>query len=375
MHSQRPILIVGGGVIGLSIGWMLARGGESVTIVECDEAGRGASWVAGGMLAPNAEIGFEETELYDLNRESLRRWPEFVDELETDTGHDLDFRMEGTLTVADDRDAAEALQRLYQFQRDEGLEVEWLTGDEARDIEPFLAPRLAAAVYSPSDYQLDNRALVEALKTGFQTHGGTLHENTLVEAIEPDEKAPTVITEEGESIEGRQIIVAAGAWSRQIEGLDAAHRPPVRPVKGQMLELQMELPFDLEYVVRGPDAYLIPKSDGRLLVGATSEEMGFDRDITAGGLYDLLKGAWEVVPGIYDLPVRDMWVGLRPASRDHAPLLGPSGAPGITVATGHYRHGVLLTPVTAQEITRFVQDGTVSEWIEPFRPDRFVGIA
>jgi glycine oxidase len=171
------------------------------------------------------------------------------------------------------------------------------------------------------------------------------------------------------------VVVAAGVWSRQIEGIAPDQRPSVRPVKGQMMELQMELPFELEHVVRGPEAYLAPKSSGRLLVGATSEEMGFDTTVTAGALYDLLEGAWEVVPGIYDLTVRDTWAGLRPASRDHAPVLGSASAPGVIYATGHYRHGVLLTPVTAQEIARLVRTGETSRWLEPFSPRRFDGVS
>jgi glycine oxidase len=212
---------------------------------------------------------------------------------------------------------------------------------------------------------------LEALRTAFQSVGGTLHEHTPVTAIDPDAERPAVVTADGERVEGKQVVVAAGVWSRQIDGIEREQRPSVRPVKGQMMELQMELPFGLEHVVRGPDAYLAPKSSGRLLIGATSEEMGFDTDVTAGGLYDLLEGAWEVVPGIYDLSVRDTWAGLRPASRDHAPVLGQSAAPGVVYATGHYRHGVLLTPVTAQEIARLIRTGETSRWLEPFSPRRF----
>lgn len=350
---------------------MLVQEGVPVTLFERDRAGRGTSWQAAGMLAPDAEIGFEELELYELSRESLRRWPGFARAVEAASGQDVDYRDEGTLIVADDRDHAEAIRRLYEFQQEQGLAVEWLTGDEAREVEPFLAPRLSAAIFAPSDHQVDNRKLLEALRTAFQSVGGTLHEHTPVTAIDPDAERPAVVTADGERVEGKQVVVAAGVWSRQIDGIEREQRPSVRPVKGQMMELQMELPFGLEHVVRGPDAYLAPKSSGRLLIGATSEEMGFDTDVTAGGLYDLLEGAWEVVPGIYDLSVRDTWAGLRPASRDHAPVLGQSAAPGVVYATGHYRHGVLLTPVTAQEIARLIRTGETSRWLEPFSPRRF----
>ncbi|MGI9175386.1 MAG: glycine oxidase ThiO [Rhodothermales bacterium] len=365
------VIIVGGGTIGLSIGWEVAKAGADVTLFDRDEVGRGTSWLAAGMLAPDAEIGFEEIDLYRLSRESLRRWPAFAHNLEKATGHAVDYRDDGTLVVADDRDSAEALRRLYQFQKEQGLAVKWLTGMEALEIEPFLAPRLAAAVFASGDHQVDNRRLLGALRAAFLEAGGTLREQTSVEALVPDAAHPAVVIEGGERVAADVVVVAAGVWSAGMEGLEPSARPPVRPVKGQMIELKMERPFDLRHVVRGPDAYLAPKSDGRLLIGATTEEMGFDTRVTAGGLYHLLEGAWEVVPGIYDLPVQDTWAGLRPGSRDHAPLLGRSAAPGILFATGHYRHGVLLTPITAQEMARLVLTGETSTWLKPFSPQRF----
>jgi glycine oxidase len=367
---SRDVLIVGGGTIGLATGFELARQGTPVTVFERGEAGRGTSWQAAGMLAPDAEIGFEELELYRLSRESLRRWPEFAAAVEDAAETGVDYRDDGTLIVADDRDSAEKIRRLYEFQSEHGLDVEWLTGEEAREIEPFVAPRLSAAIYAPSDHQVDNRRLMDALKEAFLAEGGTLREHTPVTAVRPDADRPAVVTEDGERVEGQCVVVAAGVWSRRIDGLGGA-QPSVRPVKGQMIQLTMQRPFGLEHVVRGPDAYLAPKSNGRLVVGATSEEMGFDTTVTAGGLYDVLEGAWEVVPGIRELPVDETWAGLRPASRDHAPILGRTDAPGVIAATGHYRHGILLTPVTAQEIARLVRTGETSQWLEPFSPTRF----
>ncbi|PSQ95151.1 MAG: glycine oxidase ThiO [Bacteroidetes bacterium SW_9_63_38] len=368
---SNDVLIVGGGTVGLATGFELVRKGTPVTLFEKGKAGHGTSWQAAGMLAPDAEIGFEELELYELNRESLRRWPDFAERVETASGVNVDYRDEGTLIVADDRDSAEALRRLYEFQEEQGLNVEWLTGEEARKIEPFVAPRLSAAVYAPSDHQVDNRQLLTALREAFVAEGGTLHEETPVAAVAPDEATPAVVTEDGTRVEGKEVVVAAGVWSRDLDGLTPDAQPPVRPVKGQMIQLRRERPFDLQHVIRGPDAYLAPKSSGRIVVGATSEEMGFDTTVTAGGLYDLLEGAWEVVPGIYDLPVDDTWAGLRPASRDHAPLLGRTAAPGVIMATGHYRHGILLTPVTAEEVATLVRTGETSDWLGPFAPTRF----
>lgn len=369
--TNQPVLIVGGGVIGLAIGWELARTGQPVHIFDRDAVGHGTSWLAAGMLAPDAEIQFEEIELYHFNRESLRRWPAFAAAVEAASGQAVDYRDDGTLLVADDRDSAEALRRRYDFQRAHGLDVSWLTGAEALEIEPFLAPRLSAAVFAPSDHQVDNRRLIQALRTAFEKSGGIVHEHTAIQAVVPDANAPAVVTAAGDIVAGSHVLVAAGVWSRNFDGLSPEARPPVRPVKGQMLELRIERPFGLRHVVRGPDAYLAPKSDGRLLVGATSEERGFDTDVTAGGLYKVLEGAWEVVPGIYDLPVTNTWAGLRPGSRDHAPLLGTSADPGILFATGHYRHGILLAPLTAQEMARLVVTGETSAWIAPFSPQRF----
>lgn len=369
-NTTKPVLIIGAGTIGLSIGWELARTGTAVELFDRGEPGHGATWKAGGMLAPDAELQFEEPELYRLNRESLQRWPDFVHTLEAETGVDLGFRTEGTLTVAPDEDSAAAMERVYRFQKKVGADVHRLSGAEARDREPFLAPHVAGAVYT-DDAQVDNRALVRALLTGIRQHQGVIHSNTAVQAVKPDTESPSVVLGNGDEIEGKKVIVAAGAWSRQIDGVDEAQKPPVRPVKGQILELTSLPTFDLQHVVRGPDAYLVPKADGRVLVGATSEEKGFECDVTAGGLYNLLEGAIELIPGIRELPVQNSTVGLRPGTRDNAPLLGPVGTPGIVYATGHYRHGVLLSPVTAQEIAALVRTGTVTEWLEPFLPTRF----
>jgi len=366
---SRPVVVVGAGTVGLSIGWRLAEAGQPVTIFDEGKAGRGTSWQAAGMLAPDAEIGFEELDLYALSRESLRRWPAFAEELETASGQNVDLRTEGTFVVADDPDSAERLRRLYDFQQKQGLDVEWLSSEAALEREPFLAPRLSAAVFAPADHQVDNRRLLRALRVAFEKAGGTLRENTPVQSVAPSSDYPTVTTASGERAEARVVVVAAGTGTRGIEGLEGM--PAVRPVKGQMIELKAARPFALEHVVRGPDAYLAPKSDGRLLVGATSEERGFDRRVTAGGLFELLEGARQVVPGIDELEVTATWAGLRPAARDNAPLLGPSGLPGVVLATGHYRHGVLLSPVTAEEVARLVLEGETSRWIEPFSPARF----
>ncbi|MEZ4702593.1 MAG: glycine oxidase ThiO [Rhodothermales bacterium] len=368
---SSPVLIIGGGVIGLSLGRELARAGQATLVFERGAAGRGASWLNAGMLAPQTEMGFEDQPLYVFGKESMRRWADFARDLEEDTGLPVDYRTEGTIHIAPDRDSLEALRRIYQFQKGEGLAVEWLTGSEALDLEPFLAPALAGAVYAAGDHQVDNRLLVEALKAGFLKHGGQLREHTPVATIVPDANAPAVVLTSGERVEGSTVVLAAGAWSRQVDGLAPEARPAVRPVKGQIIQVQMEAPFGLRHVVWSPRAYIAPKSSGRLLVGATVEEMGFDTRVTAGGMHKLLEGVWEAVPGIMDLQVTETWAGLRPGSRDHMPLLGASDAPGVLFATGHYRNGILYTPITAQEMAGLILRGETSRWLVPFSPKRF----
>ena len=368
------VAIVGGGIIGLSVAWRLAQRGRSVTVFERGEAGRAASWSAAGMLCPAAEIGFEELDLYRLGRESLRRWPEFAKQLERASRSSVGYRDEGTLVVAIDRDDTEALRRHYRFQQEHDVPVEWLAGFEALEIEPMLAAGLPAAVFSPDDHQVDNRGVVEALlKVLHEVDGVTVRESSKVRAVDGSGDASVVVMEDGSSVEARVVILAAGAWSREVEGIEP--RLPVRPVKGQILSLQNKEGFELTHFVRGPDAYLVPKSDGRLVVGATSEELGFDPDVTAGGVFRLLEGAVEVVPGIEELEIIETNVGFRPASRDHAPLIGWV-APNVMAATGHYRHGILLAPVTADEVALEVdamlgERSETSGWLAPFSSNRF----
>jgi glycine oxidase len=280
--------------------------------------------------------------------------------------------------VADDRDSAVALRRLYDFQRAHGVPVAWLALDDALDAEPLLSPRLTAVVSAPGDHQVDNRALADALAWACRRAGVEIVEHAPVRLVEPDVARPAVRLADGTRREARAVLLAAGAWSRGIDGLLPA--PPVRPIKGQMLSLR-QLPEEglaLRYVVRGPRAYLVPKPDGRLVVGATSEERGLDTTVTAGGVYRILEAAVEVVPGVEEMPLVETWAGLRPASRDHRPLLGRSPHPGVVYATGHYRHGILLAPVTADEVAAEVDallDGRAETrlLLGPFSPLRFQG--
>ena len=378
--KNKKILIIGGGVIGLGIGWQLAKTDASVTIYEQAEAGRAASWAAAGMLAPLAEAHTEEPDLLKLGCQSLACYPQWVQELETDAEMSIGYRVEGTLIVGLEPDDTHQLQHLYRAQQDLGLDVTWLTGREAREIEPALSPRVTAAIRCESDHQVDNRLMVKALGRAYQRYGGVLHENSAVENIHIENGiAVGIKTRNGKKQNGDVIVLSAGCESAQIEGIPDTIRPPVRPVKGQMLALQMEAGITVKNVIRTVRAryptsvYLVPRADGRLIVGATSEEMGFDTRLTAGGVFELLRGAWEAVPGVYELPLLETWTGLRPGSRDNAPILGETPIENLIYATGHYRNGILLTPITAYEISKLILTGETSETIAPFRLDRFLG--
>jgi glycine oxidase len=322
------------------------------------------------MLAPLAEAHPEEQALLALGRASVAIYPEFVADLEAAADRGVGYRGDGTLIVGLDRDDAENLRFLYETRQQIGLPVDWLTGAEARRREPALSPRVTAALQCPADHQVDNRAVVRALKDALRHAGGELREQTPVEAVEVRGGRVRGVVVEGALHAADTVLVCAGAWSGQVTGLPD-ETTPVRPIKGQMVSLRIEDPPLIRHVIRAPEAYLVPKHDGRLVIGATQEEAGFDTEVTAGGMLDLLRGAWEAVPGIYDLPVLETWAGLRPGSRDNAPILGPTSVEGLFVATGHYRHGILLLPITVREVSRLVLTGEVSDTLQPFLPSRF----
>ncbi len=369
--NNDTIAIIGGGVIGLSIGWQLLRNGQQVEIYDSNKAGKAASWVSAGMLAPVSEAGFEEMELLNLNLESIKQFPKFAEELKEDSGIDIDFRTEGTMMIAVDRDQAEQLRRLYEFRKKIELPVEWLTGSEAREREPELSPAIKSAVWIPNDYQVDNRNLILALIEAVKKRGGTIHEHTPVESVSVTNDSISGITINGEEKTIKRVVLANGAWAREMKGLPDNVRPPVRPVKGQILTLRMTKEFTLQKVLRSPKVYFAPKKDGRLIVGATVEEKGFETFPTAGGVKYILEEAWEAVPGIYDLPLEEINVGFRPSSRDNEPIISDTPVKGLYIATGHYRHGILLTPVTAYEMAGIILNDKPSELIKPFSLLRF----
>jgi glycine oxidase len=360
--------VVGGGAIGLGIAWRAALAGMTVTLV--DEApGRGASWAAAGMLAPVTEVHYGEQALLQLNLAAAARWPGFAAELEEASGRPVGYRPAGTLAVARDADDNAALEDLYQFQLRCGLEVERLRSRECRQLEPGLAPSIRGGVLAPGDHQVDNRALVEALLAACQRAGVRLVEARATGLTVEGDRVTGVVLAGGERLTAGMVVLAAGCWSGGLAGEVLA---PVRPVKGQLLYLRGPADQPLcSRNVRGLEVYVVPRGDGRVVVGATVEEQGFDTRVTAGAVHDLLRAAMELLPDAAELELVETVVGLRPGSPDNAPLLGPAGPEGLVVATGHYRNGILNTPTTADTIAELLATGQVPEMIAPFSPGRF----
>jgi len=372
------VLVVGGGVIGLSSAWRLAQRGASVTVVDAGMAGA-ASGVAAGMLAPVTEARLGEEPLLALNRASWARWPAFAAEVADVAGRPVGYRADGTLVVALDADDRAALDELAARHRLMGLEVSPLRSREARAVEPGLSPAIRGGLLAASERSVDPEALVPALRDAATAAGVTL----LAAEVErittaPDGRVTGVALASGEALAAGTTLLAAGCRSASIPGLADEARPPVRPVKGQILTLRQP-PGDplvgrtLRGLVRGSSIYLVPRDDGRVAVGATVEERGWDGRPTAGGAYELLRDALALVPGLDDAELVAVRTGLRPGSPDDLPMVGPGGAAGLVVATGHHRNGILLTPVTAEAVAAAVLGEPLPAEVAPCDPRRFVG--
>lgn len=363
------IVIIGGGVFGLAIGWYLARAGRAVTLLEKERIGQSASWAAAGMLMPWKLSDAFDDDLFALQQASYRQWPEFTGLLQAASGVDLGYQTNGRYFVALMAKAASRLHRQYEFHRDLGFPVEWLSGDEVRQREPNLGAQVLAAIFTPMAHDVDNRQLIPALGVVFRQAGGFLREETAVREILVKAGRVQGVRVKDEVLPAETVIVAAGAWSGHIPGLPQQLRDLVRPRKGQSLILQMAPAAPLlKQPVLGP-VYLVPRPDGRLIIGATVErEAGFDTRSTAGGVYHMLRKAQAMVPAIGDLPLVEMSAGLRPTGPDRLPVLGSTSIDGLLLATGGHAYGILLAPVVAQAISRLAMTGETSPLIRPFVP-------
>jgi len=371
------VVVIGGGVIGLAVAWRACQRGLRALVLERDQPGRGTSWLGAGMLAPVSEASAREQRLLDLGLASARLYPAFVSELAAASGRDdVGYLACGTLLAARDADEAEALDRELELRRRFGLRVGRLRASEARRIEPALAPTLRLALDVPDDHAIDPRKLTAALVDAITRAGGQVRAGAAVSRLEcAGGRVAGVTLAAGEGIRCERVVIAAGVWSPQIGGV--TEPVPVRAVKGQIMRLHDPAgPGLLTRVTRLASTYVVPRGDGRYVIGATMEERGFDTTVTAGAAFDLLRDATELVPGVSELVLDELASGLRPATPDNSPVIGAGDPPGLYWATGHHRNGILLAPVTAEMVAAaLAQESTAqrstSELASAFAPGRF----
>lgn len=365
------VIVIGAGLIGLSIAWELSGRGASVTVIEKDRPGYGATRVAAGMLAPIGELDFGEPELLEMNLVSRKLYPDFISSIEAATETDTGYRHTGALHVALDRDEAGELKRIMELQRSYGLDSKWLGPIAAREIEPGVSPSLSGAVLVEEDAVVDPRALVEALRAGLSGRG-----------VRVEQAGVTAINREaGGGVRGVEstagsfvapfVVAAPGAEAGVAEWLPSEVRPPVRPVKGQTVELRGDPDEPVcERILGSERVYIAPRPDGRVILGATVEEMGFDRRVTGGGVHELLREAYRLLPEVAEMEFVGAIAGLRPGTPDNLPVIGSTAIDGLILATGHYRNGILLAPVTAGSVADLVE-GKGSETVAAATPGRF----
>jgi len=389
-------IFVGGGVIGLACAWRAAQRGARVAVLERAEPPAGATRVAAGMLAPVGELAFGEPRLLEMTLASARLYPEFVAELEAASGESTGYARQGALHVALDRDEAAELRRVHDLQRSLGLEAEWLPPRRCRELEPGLTPSFNGGVHAPEEAAVDPRALTRALlaalrelevevrvgagplemTAGTETEAEGPGRGEVLAGIFEGERLVGMRTRAGEELRAPAVVLASGAWSGKAEWLPEPARPPVRPVKGQILELRTrDGAAPCERIVASERVYLVPRADGRLLVGATSEEQGFDTAVTAGGVHELLREAYRLLPDVAEMELVDAMAGLRPGTPDNLPLIGPGAIEGLVLATGHYRNGILLAPLTADAVAALLAGEQLPKAVAAAHPFRLSLVA
>lgn len=372
--SSVDVVVIGAGVIGLGIAWRCAERGLTVTVVD-PAPGSGASRVAAGMLAPVTELHYGERSLFALNLASAARYPQFVRDVEDLTGLPVGYRPTGTVMVAWDRADLAALEHLAAYSLGLGGRTESLSGRELRRLVPFLAPGLPGGILAADDHQVDNRLLHEALIAAVGRTGGRLERQRVAGLMGDTNRVTGVRLADRSSLHAATTVLAAGAWSSLMSGIPAGVIPPVRPVKGQTLRLQLPpgtvLPYVVRGSVRGSPIYAAPRENGELVVGASTEEAGFDDRPRAGAVYELLRDAQSLLPVVAEAELREVSTGLRPGTPDNAPLIGPAGVEGLFVATGHYRNGILLAAITSDAVAGFLAGEEMPAELTDFSPQRF----
>jgi glycine oxidase len=365
-------IVVGGGVIGLSSAWRCARRGARVVVLDRAQPPAGATRVAAGMLAPVGELAFGEPELLQMTLAAAAAYPGFVAELEAATGLSTGYTSRGALHIALDRDEAAELRRVHDLQRSLGLGAEWLPPRRCRELEPGLTPSFNGGVHAPDEATVDPRAMSKALLTALVAEGAELRTGVeVVAALEEGERLAGVRTGAGEELRAPATVLATGAWAGESDWLPRAARPPVRPVKGQILELRaLDGAAPCERIVASERVYLVPREGGRLVVGATVEERGYDTAVTAGGVHELLREAYRLLPEVAEMELVEAMAGLRPGTPDNLPLIGAGARDGLVLATGHHRNGILLAPQTGEAIAELLERDALPDSVAAADPAR-----
>jgi glycine oxidase len=368
------VVVVGGGAIGLCCAWRAAQRGAGVVVLDRADPPAGTTRVAAGMLAPIGELAFGEPQLLRMTLAAAERYPDFVADLEEASGLSTGYARHGALHIALDRDEAAELRRVHDLQRSHGLGAEWLPPRRCRDLEPGLTPSFNGGVHAPEEAAIDPRRMTAALLCALAGEGVEVRTGVEVtEALFDGERIEGVRTAAGEELRGDAVVLATGAWAGQTEWLPEFARPPVRPVKGQIVELRSRDGAPCERIVASERVYLVPRHDGRLIVGATTEEQGFDTTVTAGGVHELLREAYRLLPDVAEMELVEAMAGLRPGTPDNLPLIGHGALEGLVLACGHYRNGILMAPLTGEAVASLLNGEPLLEALAAAEPSsRFV---
>ena len=386
VSTRIRVAVIGGGIIGLASAWQLLGAGCQVTVLDPGVAG-GATHAAAGMITPSSEATFGQEALLAASTASAGRWPAFAADLAADSGLPIDLRREGTLFLAADHDDEQVLARQARLLERHHRAVERLPSRAARRLEPALSPRLAGCLLIEDESAVDPRRVARALRVAITSRGGEfrpvlarprLRDRRIVgaePAVEPTSRSVEPVGSPRAQASHADVTVLAAGWATTGLAAQMGLRVPIRPLKGQVLRLRPAAPDVLHRIVRasvhGRFVYLVPRSDGEVVVGATSEDVGADPSVTAGAVHDLLHDAIEIVPELSEAALVESTAGLRPATPDNLPVVGPSGVDGLVVAAGHGRDGILLAPLTADAVVAHVLGLPPPEHADHFDPRRF----